>query len=1269
MKTRVLSLKRYICFILSLVMLVGIIPSNVLAADGTYSFVDVKEGDWFYEAVGFVTGEELMVGVGNNRFDPDGHTTRAMVVTVLHRMEGSPAAGDSGFDDVPDGLWYTDAINWAKENKIVEGYGDGTFCPNSTMTREEMVAVFYRYSEYKGYDTTATNTLSTYSDHKTIQKYAVNAMDWAVSVGLITGFPDGTIRPQAESTRAQLAAVLMRFNDNIMPKTYTVVFETNGGSLVEAQQVKAGDVVVPPTPPTKEGYSFVAWCADYELTVFYDFTQPITGNIILYALWQEESGLVSGGCDSTVDVYAITDLTISEEGTKAIAVVSAPENCVMVVRFIEENIYFSEEYPENKAYITEESLYASHIVKAGTNMGEVIADVVGVLPDYYVAEAILFDGEGNALCNPATYIENTTRYEEFESKTVYDFGEDETVIKFGEEDDYNFGVLAGDVKIVYVDELVYDGNTGRYQLIGPDVDIEVGDKVFIYDDATQALVRVDSISENSGIIEIIPAKTEDEIYGYELSDFYSYIKVDMAYNGGLTTEESANQTSAQKPETKIDIVDVDTDRNTSLKIEPISFETDHFRATGNVSGTISSNIVLKWDLKVFGKDYMRCDFTYSSDLNAHLTVVAKWEPDDAEEEKLTIPLVKVQIPFGVPGLTADGEISVELKWKITAGLEIDGLIKTTSGFKYNTKDGFQKVDKKEITWSVSCEGHAELEFGLNISIGVGFLDEVLSADLSCFFGANVEAEATIPVFQGGSSKHGCYLCIDGNVKLVAKVNAKLEYKITKHLQGTPIDWDIIKIEKDLFDFYISLKNDPASPFQGKMKCGTGPCPNCAYKTTFVVCNESGPIDSAEVSVTAKGLGNNVGSVNSGSFMYIYGGTYVANTTIDDVAVSKSFVVSEEAQTVTITKESADGSIVGVVRSAEDNRGIEDARVAVTKNGLVCGEATTDSAGYYRISLAEGIYHYEITADGYVKAEGYIDISDGEEKYMEATLMAVENDDSIMGGIFGTVKDARTGLPISGVKIQAYYGINNVTGSNAATDSPWYTNDEGQFSYKKWSLFGVDFGLPAGNYTLVLSKDEYITTTYNVVIEGGVNNEFNGSISPTSAEGEYRIVLTWGAIPSDLDSHYIGITGEGYVDHVYFNSKDGFSANLDVDDTTSYGPETVYVTNYDSLTDGFYYSVHDYSNRNSNSSFALSNSGATVKLYQGLQLLKTFYVPAGQEGTVWNVFSITEDGKITPINTMEYISSPGAVGRGFLPLAIENGEIPLDIVKDTAKETK
>lgn len=204
------NLKRMLCWILAVTMVLGLLPSTVLAT-GSNGFKDVKDGDWFKEAVEYVTAEGLMVGVGGNKFDPNGQTTRAMVVTVLHRMEGTPTASSAGFDDVAKNLWYTDAINWAQANGIVQGYGDGTFRPDVTMTREEMVAVFYRYSEHKGYDTTAANTLSAYSDHKTIQKYAVNAMDWAVSVGLITGFPDGTIRPQGESTRAQLATVLMRF--------------------------------------------------------------------------------------------------------------------------------------------------------------------------------------------------------------------------------------------------------------------------------------------------------------------------------------------------------------------------------------------------------------------------------------------------------------------------------------------------------------------------------------------------------------------------------------------------------------------------------------------------------------------------------------------------------------------------------------------------------------------------------------------------------------------------------------------------------------------------------------------------------------------------------------------------------------------------------------------------------------------------------------------------------------------------------------------------
>lgn len=208
------NLKRMLCWILAVTMVLGLSPSTVLATDGT-GFKDVNDGNWFKEAVEYVTAEGLMVGVGGNKFDPNGLTTRAMVITALYRMEGEPETTGTGFSDTGENRWYSSAVMWASENGIVNGYEDNTFRPDVTMTREEMVAVFYRYSQYKGYDTTAADTLAAYSDCGSIQAYAVDAMSWAVAVGLIAGFPDGTIRPQGDSTRAQLATVLMRFKTNI----------------------------------------------------------------------------------------------------------------------------------------------------------------------------------------------------------------------------------------------------------------------------------------------------------------------------------------------------------------------------------------------------------------------------------------------------------------------------------------------------------------------------------------------------------------------------------------------------------------------------------------------------------------------------------------------------------------------------------------------------------------------------------------------------------------------------------------------------------------------------------------------------------------------------------------------------------------------------------------------------------------------------------------------------------------------------------------------
>lgn len=177
------------------------------------SFTDVYLNAWYHEAVDFAIDQGLMIGTSKTTFEPGSNVTRGQLVTVLHRMAGTPIAYGTGFTDVEDGMWYTDAILWAQANDIVNGYGDGTFRPNEYMTREEMVAVIYRYAQYNGYDVSASAMMQCYHDSVTIQAYAQDAMSWAVSVGLIKGFPDGTIRPKGISTRVQLATVLMRFSN------------------------------------------------------------------------------------------------------------------------------------------------------------------------------------------------------------------------------------------------------------------------------------------------------------------------------------------------------------------------------------------------------------------------------------------------------------------------------------------------------------------------------------------------------------------------------------------------------------------------------------------------------------------------------------------------------------------------------------------------------------------------------------------------------------------------------------------------------------------------------------------------------------------------------------------------------------------------------------------------------------------------------------------------------------------------------------------------
>ena len=178
-------------------------------------FTDVASGEWYYEAVQYVYDNELMNGMSATTFEPNSTTTRGMIVTMLYRLENEPAAASAGFTDVAAGQWYTDAVNWAATNNIVNGYGDSQFGPTDTITREQMAAILYRYAQYKGYDVTASANLSAYTDAANISSYAVSAMQWDVGEGLINGVTNTTLVPGGSATRAQVAAILMRFCENV----------------------------------------------------------------------------------------------------------------------------------------------------------------------------------------------------------------------------------------------------------------------------------------------------------------------------------------------------------------------------------------------------------------------------------------------------------------------------------------------------------------------------------------------------------------------------------------------------------------------------------------------------------------------------------------------------------------------------------------------------------------------------------------------------------------------------------------------------------------------------------------------------------------------------------------------------------------------------------------------------------------------------------------------------------------------------------------------
>ena len=182
-------------------------------------FIDTANNYWWHDGVHFCVENGYMVGVSTDKFNPNGTLSRAMIVTILWRMEGSPVVNYAmSFKDVANGQWYTEAIRWAQSTGVVTGYNADSFGPNNNVTREQLAAILYRYADFKGMDVSERANLSKFSDASSISGWALENMKWANAVGIINGRTTTTIVPTGTATRAEAANMVQRFCEKVLSK-------------------------------------------------------------------------------------------------------------------------------------------------------------------------------------------------------------------------------------------------------------------------------------------------------------------------------------------------------------------------------------------------------------------------------------------------------------------------------------------------------------------------------------------------------------------------------------------------------------------------------------------------------------------------------------------------------------------------------------------------------------------------------------------------------------------------------------------------------------------------------------------------------------------------------------------------------------------------------------------------------------------------------------------------------------------------------------------
>lgn len=830
--------KRVTSLVLAVCLLAGMLPTMAFATETPRAekktsvagmpFTDVEAGSWYSDAVQYVYDNKLMNGTAPTKFEPYTVMSRAMVVRILYNKSGNPeVTGDSsGFTDVNKSDWYFTAVKWAYENGYASGVGNNRFDPNADVTREQFAQFLYNYA---GKQTVEGDYLSKFPDGDSVS-WSKNSMNWAVSHKLINGTKENDVnylRPQNGTTRAQAAIILRSF-----------------------------------------------------------------------CLMQEgESN------------YAILDLNVS--GQKATVQASASGACTLNIRFLNEDTD------------KELNISATASVPAGTEMGEVTADITGnMLPTHYKAVLTLTDANGKQLCDSFTSMKYTTAQEKFDAQTVDDF-KDETVINFDEDKTDNFGVLDDTVKTPTAQQdvnVIEQDAKNTYTVTNADASaksLKKGDEALFYDEnGEEVLVSVENISVSGSTVTITP--NEDAV----LSDFYQVLKVDEtvaanpadidmsdADEGVTLVNENAKQ-SADASGSKADSKGEELDLSKAVKVQ-LEYKTKHFKVNGSASIEESIELAITYDAKLFGEDYVYCKVISTTTGKVNVDVRAKVDNDEAvknQTDKAEVKIGRIPFPIGA-GFSVSVAVTLPMEISLEGGVSSTATSQVKAGFIYDSDSGRQNISSKSFNVDyIRGEAKFEVKIGPKIALSVEFLQDVIKAELSVQAGGDFTA--TVKIGSAGTTNsesiHACTSCLDGEIYLFVESHANLKWKITKHVSGTIFDITLMEMQKPITDFYVSLVNDKDSPLGGKIKMGFGTCPNNKYRTTFRVKDTSGTeVKTASVAVAKDGA--SVGTAKNGENLYLYNGDYTASSKVDNKKLGKSFEVKNAASTVTLNAKT-DGAV-------------------------------------------------------------------------------------------------------------------------------------------------------------------------------------------------------------------------------------------------------------------------------------------------------------------------------------------------------------------------